>query len=230
MEQGAVKTDMAACRRCGACADACPTGARELAGREIDTDSVVAELERDRPFYDESGGGVTFTGGEPLEQPGFLGSLLRACRQVGIRTAVDTSGAVPWEAVEAIVPSTDLFLYDLKLVDDSKHRRFTGASNRPVLDNLKRLCSSGCAVRLRIPLIPGINDSPQELGDLAECASGLSGLLGVDLLPFHAFGGSKYESLGRPYRMAGTRPLSGDRVTQIRRLFEARGLRVGIGG
>jgi len=230
VEDGRIFTDRTRCTRCGACTEVCYAEAREMAGQEMSVETVMAEIERDVAFYDTSGGGVTFSGGEPLMQPEFLLALLRACRERGIHTVVDTCGYGPWEAVEAVAEETDLFLYDLKLMDDAKHRRYTGASNRRILDNLRRLSELGASIRLRVPVIPGVNDDGEEMHRLGTFAARLPNVTRVDLLPYHPTGKGKYERLGREYPLPDLRPPSEERIREIARLLEDFGLEVGIGG
>lgn len=152
---GGVLTNRALCTSCGVCTQACVAEARELVGRKVTTAEIMAEISRDLAFYDESGGGVTFSGGEPLLQADFLLELLRECKRQEIHTAVDTSGAASWAALAQIAPFVDLFLYDLKLMDEARHKAATGAGNRLILDNLGRLAATGAAIQLRVALIPG---------------------------------------------------------------------------
>ena len=213
--RGAMATDPSKCVRCGACVDVCMADARQIIGRRMGVDAVMAELEADRPFYDESGGGVTFSGGEPLFQADFLERLLRECRDRGIHTAVDTSGHAPWETVDRIRGWADLFLYDLKLVDDQKHRRLTGASNGRILENLKKLSERGHRIVLRIPVVPGINDGAGDIRRIAEFAAGLGSIERVVLLPYHRLGADKYRRLGRTYRLPETPEPSAERIAKI---------------
>ena len=228
-DSGLTDTLRAHCAVCGECTMACPSGAREIVGREITVEQLVAELERDTAFFDGSGGGVTFSGGEPLMQAAFLDAALRACREMGLHTAVETAGFAPWAAVE-VAAHADLVLFDLKVFDDTRHRQVTGVSNRPILENLARLAATGGCLRVRIPLVPGINDSPDELdgmgGFLAE-----HGLRDVDLLPYHTAGLAKYRRLGRDAPMPpDTTPPSDAHVAQARGRLEQFGLSVHVGG
>ncbi len=212
------------CRRCFQCIEECFSGALLKTGKEVDTSQVIAEIERDREYYRFSNGGVTFSGGEPLLQKDFLKSLLIECRLRGIHSAVDTAGNVAWEILEEIVPLTDLFLYDVKGYDEEVHRSATGAGNRRILENLKRLSEAGSQVWIRIPVIPGINASPEEMTRIADFLAPLGGIRWVELLPFHTLGAEKYASLGREYPMAGTKPPSKEHMAQYQRILEERGL------
>jgi pyruvate formate lyase activating enzyme len=223
-------TDRALCLACGVCTDYCAGEARELVGREMQVDEVLAEIERDLAFFDESSGGVTFSGGDPLFQPDFLLALLRGCKALEIHTAVDTSGAASWATLDRIRPFVDLFLYDMKLFDDSRHRAATGSSNRVILDNLRRLSEVGAAIQLRLAIIPGINDDEENLRRTAEFAAALPHIRGVSILPFHNSAQEKYGNLGLDYPMKGVRPPGDARMEEIGRLLSEYGLEVSLGG
>ena len=156
---------------------------------------ITDEIAKDIVFYDESGGGVTFSGGEPMMHTDFLSELLTYCRGMGIHTAVDTCGYADPDEFGKIADSVDLFLYDLKLMDDDMHQKYTGVSNLPILDNLKKLSELNKNIRIRIPLIPGITDTEQNLRDIAGFLSRLKNIPLIDLLPFNLFGESKYRKL-----------------------------------
>jgi pyruvate formate lyase activating enzyme len=167
---------------------------------------VMANIEREIPFYDESGGGVTFSGGEPLMQPGFLLALLKACRKQEIHTVVDTSGFANWKVFEQIRGDVDLFLYDLKHMDSAHHREVTGMPNEVILENLRHLDAVGAKCIVRIPLIPGINDDEKNLVESGEFLASLSRIQSVELMGYHDIAQAKYEALGREYVLNGTKP------------------------
>jgi pyruvate formate lyase activating enzyme len=217
------------CALCGTCAAVCPTGAREIAGRRVTVSELLAEIERDVVFYDQSGGGVTFSGGEPLAQAAFLEAMLAACRERAIHSAIETSGFAPIDRFQAVAALADLVLFDVKLLDDERHRRVTGVSNRIILENLARLARWHRAVRVRVPLVPGVNDAPSDLDAIGRLLASL-GLHAVDVLPYHTAGAAKYARLGRPYRLAGAPPPSSDVVAGAVRALEASGLAVHVGG
>jgi len=169
---------------------------------------VMEEIERDLVFFDESSGGATFSGGEPLAQPEFLRLLLEASERLGVHRAVDTSGHAEAETLDRIAEKTDLFLYDLKLIDPEKHLAFTGVSNDRILENLERLNAAGAAVVIRFPLIPGVNDDMESVKALGRFAAGLKHPPPVDILPFHRAGMQKYSRMGRKYPMHDTAPPS----------------------
>jgi len=218
------------CISCGDCAAGCMSGAREMAGRSMTSAEVLAEIERDRLFYEESGGGVTFSGGEPLFQHRFLVDLLRACRQLELHTAIDTSGFASWEVFEQVLPYTDLVLYDLKHSDPELHLRYTGAPLAPILRNLERLAQRGTPLWLRVPVVPGLNDDEANLRRVGELAAGLPNLLQVNLLAYHRSAASKYERLGRSYRLPDTPAASDELMESAASLLRSYGLAVVIGG
>jgi pyruvate formate lyase activating enzyme len=218
------------CARCGACAAVCYAEARRMVGREATVEEMMAEVERDAAFYEQSGGGVTFSGGEPLMQIEFLDALLRASRARNIHTALDTCGYAPWESIDRIRGMVDLFLYDIKIVDDVRHRELTGVSNEPIIANLKALSRHGHDIRLRFPAIPGVNDDARNLLEIGALASSLPALIGLDIIPINGLGAEKYARLGRLYRLAGTPALSVGRAAEIVGMLSAFGLRVNIGG
>ncbi|QEM67832.1 glycyl-radical enzyme activating protein [Geobacter sp. FeAm09] len=224
------KQSPADCILCGACVEACPPGARTLAGTAMTTAQVLAVVMQDRVFYEESGGGVTFSGGEPLMQYEFLRSLLAACREQGIRTAVDTGGFAPREHLLEIAGLADLILYDLKLMDDRRHREATGLGNRLVLDNLAALGQAHGAIWIRVPIIPGVNDDMGNLAATARLAAGIPGVRQVNLLPFHRTWHAKLGRLGRAMPDNDTATPSRERMEEVAEIFRGAGLTTRIGG
>jgi len=219
-------TDWEICDHCGKCAEICYAGAREIVGREINLDQLMIELERDIPFYDQSGGGVTFTGGEPLQQRKFLQEALMACKQQNIRTAVDTSGSTAWGNFESILPLTDLFLYDVKHMDAEKHRLYTTVSNGKILNNLQKLSNVRANIIVRIPIIPGMNDDAKNLTACGAFLADLPHLEGVELMPYHEIGVAKYQALGMLYKMGDTVPPNTQQICEIEELFINYGVKV----
>jgi pyruvate formate lyase activating enzyme len=215
---------------CGACVEACPTQGRQIVGQELSVSQVLETVLQDQIFYEESGGGVTFSGGEPLSQPGFLRSLLEACRGRGVHTTVDTCGLARAEDVLAVVALTDLFLYDLKFMDDAKHRRYTGVSNALILENLQALGRSHGRIWLRVPIIPGINDDPADLEAAARFAAGIPGVQQVNLLPFHRTGLPKSLRLGQDSGLEEVQPPSTIAMNRAMDIFTRAGLAVKQGG
>ena len=230
--------DRAGCVRCGKCVSTCVTGARQMVGTHMTVAEVLAEILKDRIFYDDSGGGVTVSGGEPFAQPEFLRDLLEACRAECIHTAVDTCGFASLEDLLSIAPLTDLFLYDLKILDDDVHRRFTGVSNAAILDNLKALSGEHSNIWIRVPVIPGFNDDAYHLDAIARFAASVDGVRQVNLLPFHELGMHKNEHLGRedaqaPVSSASAAPVSSATADCLKGAADrcrAAGVPVHIGG
>lgn len=218
------------CQLCGDCTEACPTEAIQLVGISVSVDEVMTEIEKDVLYYDQSGGGVTFSGGEPLQQIDFLAALLQRCKEHEIHTAVDTSGLAAWERFERILPYTDIFLYDLKLMDDEKHRQFTGVSNRLILENLQKLTEAGAKVSVRIPIVPNINDDEENIRATREFIAALGTIQQVDLLPYHNIASDKYHRMAHEYALEDVKTPSNERMKNLAARFEKNGVRVKIGG
>jgi pyruvate formate lyase activating enzyme len=227
---GGVHTDDAQCTLCGACAQVCYAEARELVGREMSVAQAMAEIEQDVAFYDGSGGGVTVSGGEPLAQPEFLLALLRACREKEIHTVLDTCGYAPWETLDRVRPWVDLFLYDLKLIDDARHRALTEVSSAPILRNLAQLSRQGHQIVVRVPIIPGVNDDKENLRQMAAALARLPRQHPVELLPYHPAAADKYARMQKPYDLTHVRPPSDERMAELADLLRDVGLHVNTGG
>ncbi len=222
--------DGAKCRVCGVCTDTCPALAHEATGAGMQVDEVLDAIEKDRPFYEGSSGGVTFSGGEPLSQPGFLLELLRECGRRELHRTVDTCGFVETALLLYVARETDLFLYDLKHMDSAEHARVTGVPNERILENLASLCRHGHAVQVRMPLIPGINDSEANLQSTGTFVASLPGIGSIDLLPYHGSAVAKYAKLGMEYRGATIPKSNPQDVERAARTLERHGLTVRIGG
>lgn len=227
--EGKAATDLGSCVRCGECLVYCPQNGRNICGQEMSVEAVLAEVLKDQVFYQRSGGGVTFSGGEAMAQLDFLAAALRACKAAGLQTAVDTSGAVPWASFERVQPLTDLFLYDLKLLDDAAHRTYTGVSNRGLLENLRKLSAATDAIWIRFPVIPSINDDAENIARSIEFLKTIR-FRQLNLLPYHELGKGKAAQLGRAYRMEGVTPPSAERMEELRAQFAAAGFTVVTGG
>ena len=182
------------CVLCGDCAQVCVNGARVLSGRIYNVEQVMETVLSDRAFYEKSGGGVTFSGGECMLQPEFLGALLKACKREGISTAVDTAGCVPYDRFERILPDTDLVLFDIKCVSPELHRQFAGVDNGLILENYQRLLAAGARVWARIPFVPGFNDGPEMAKIRAFLAQNSPEK--TEILPYHDLGVSKHAAAG----------------------------------
>lgn len=217
------------CRTCGLCVNICSAKAREFIGKNVSTDEVLSEVRKDLIFYQESKGGVTFSGGEPMLQIDFLTQLLYCCKKEGMHTAVDTCGYLPWSYFEKIENTVDLWLYDIKLIDEAKHLEYTGVSNRLILENLKKLSLKTKSIEIRIPLIPGINDSPEEINQIALLVDSLK-IEKVSLLPFHKMGMEKYQRLGIEEKLQGLKTPTEEHITRLQQIFQNKHIKVTIGG
>jgi pyruvate formate lyase activating enzyme len=218
------------CNVCGACAHVCPSEALSIVGEEIGVEETIEAIERDMAFFEESEGGVTFSGGEPLLQPDFLETLLHECNERGIHTTLDTSGHASPSVIAGVSRNVNLFLYDIKSLNEAKHRKYTDVSNRLILKNLQRLAKDGCDVAVSLPIIPGVNDDEENMRETAEFISSLQNVKYVSLLPYHKGGIAKYKNLGRQYKLEKVQPPSPQELTELREKFESYGLKVRIGG
>ena len=225
-----IERDDERCHQCGECAEVCPSEAREVVGRTVSVPDLVALIERDRLFFDESGGGVTFSGGEPLLQAEFLHAALRACGEREVHRVVDTSGLARPDVLLRVAAETDLFLYDLKVMDPARHRETTGVPNDLILANLRALDENGSRVRVRIPLIPGISDDDDNIERTAAFLDTLPGIRDVSVLPYHPSARDKHAKFGMPWHMDGAAEIPADRVQAIAALLESHDLTVDIGG
>lgn len=203
---------------------------RHTLGYHTTTGAVMEVIDKEAVFYDESGGGVTFSGGEPLMQPEFLKQLLQSCKDHGYHTAVDTSGHAPWQRLEEVLPFTDLFLYDLKHHDDELHQKYTGGSLRLILDNLSRLAQKHTNIVIRIPVVPGINDSAADNEAFAKIITGLGSIRQVHLLPYHNMAQHKYKHWGKENKLTNLDNLNKNDLLPAADFFAAKGFEVTIGG
>lgn len=221
--------DLELCSGHAVCARVCPSEARQLIGRRLTVQDLLAEIEEDRLYYEESGGGVTFSGGEPLLQWEFLLEVLRECGERDIHRAVDTTGHAPPEVVRRVARETDLFLYDVKVMDPELHRRTTGVELRPILDNLELLLREGARVRIRIPLIPGVT-TEGSIDRTAELLASLPATDGVNLLPFHRAARDKHRKFGLPWLLESDGEIPDHRISAWVSLMEKHGVRATVGG
>jgi pyruvate formate lyase activating enzyme len=226
-----IVTDGKKCTLCGRCAEACPSKAIEMSGKMYSAEELVAIIEKERVHIDQSGGGVTFSGGEPLMHPGFLIEMLDACGKKGLHRAVDTCGFASTETVLEVAKHTDLFLFDLKLMDPARHKKWTGVDNQLILKNLKLLAETGANINIRIPFIKNVNTGENEIRKMAEFVSGLQGKKPmVNLLPYHNIASGKYQKLEMEYNSGEMNEPSEKEIRQAIEIFKNRGLEVEVGG
>ena len=210
MIDGSRTYDRSLCQACGACVDVCYAEALRKAGKEVTVEEVLVETLADRAFYDASGGGITLSGGEPALQMHFAKALLQASKSSGIHTAIETAGNVPWKSLQCLLPWIDLVMFDLKLINATRHRQATGVSNERILENARRITATGKPVIFRTPVVPTVNDNPEDISEIAAFIQALNhqhqstqasnGCLSWELLPFHRLAADKYWSLGMEYR------------------------------
>lgn len=215
------------CNLCMECARNCPSGAIEAVGKYLTVGEVIAEIEEDKLFYQNSGGGITISGGEPLLQWEFALDLLKECKVRNLRTSLDTCGYARWDVMEKVLGYVDLVLYDIKDIDSAKHREATGVSNELILSNAEKV-SGKVRTWLRYAVIPSYNDSPSDIKRMARFASSIP-IEKVSLLPYHGLGEQKYERLGRMYPLSGISPPTEEHLKNIAKTFESLGLKVTIG-
>ena len=226
-----IVTDMQLCGLCGTCALVCPTKAIEMSGRKVTVAEVMRTIRRETVTMDQSGGGVTISGGEPMMQSEFLIELLDACGREGIHRAVDTTGLTKTETLLEVAKRTDLFLYDLKMMDPEKHVEFTGVDNRKILENLKVLAKSGANINIRIPLIAGVNADEDNLRQSAAFVAALAGdKKPVSLLPYHNIASHKYAKLGQEYDGGNMAEPPAETTAMAIRVFREFGLEAVVGG
>lgn len=218
------------CNACGLCTAACPSEALQMAGRKVSVEQIMNELAKDAIFYRTANGGITFSGGEPLAQIDFLHELLLSSKKQGWHTSVDTCGYAPFASFLKIMPLVDLFLYDLKMIDPAKHLHLTGMNNHLILENLAKLSHSANSLAIRIPLIPGSNDSETDIKQLADFCASLPRAHPVHLLPYHPGGSGKRKRLDQSEPLPGTRPPTAAKLQKIEGIFLQRKLAVTLGG
>jgi pyruvate formate lyase activating enzyme len=227
---GAIMIDRHKCDVCGQCAEACLYDAMQVVGREMSVGEVMDEVEKDRVFYEQSGGGVTLSGGDPAVQAAFAEALLDACRERGLRTAVDTAGLTRNGALDRLAAKSDLILFDLKLMDDARHGEFTGVSNAPILNNLERLAAAGSEIWVRIPLIRGVNDDDGNIRRTIDFLRSLRTIKRVGLLPYHSGGMEKARRINKESDFRRFETPSEERIAAIEAAFREAGFEVRRGG
>lgn len=228
---GKAVTDRKRCNVCGKCVDVCPEGIREVCGEEISVSKLIEKVLADRIFMENSGGGVTVSGGEALVQADFVAEFFKELKMLGIHTALDTSGFASWEQLEKVVRYTDLVLYDIKHMDSLEHCRLTGVPNEKILENLKKLSKENVDIYIRIPVIPGMNDSDKNICAVADFVHDeLGGKYETFLLPYHRMGEAKLENLEEKDGFLHLEPPSSEHMEHLKHFFDKRDLPVRIGG
>lgn len=233
MVNGQFLADRSKCDACGTCTDVCLNNAREICGRTYTIKELIREIEKDQMFYEESGGGVTLSGGESmLQDPEYMEQLCRQLHRKGFNIAVDTCGFAPWSTYERVLPYVDTFLYDVKLIEPERHKKYMGQDNALILENLKKLSQAGANINLRIPLITPVNTSDQDIQDIISFLKENDiRIVKTNLLPYHNTGNHKYEKLGEEYKGINFERPTDERLEQIRQQFIGAGFTsVKIGG
>lgn len=228
-QEGKVVINRQMCVLCERCSKSCPTNALEMIGRKMTVEQVMTEIRKDLIFYDQSGGGVTFSGGEPFFQFEYLDQLLDCCNREEIHTVVDTAGWISEERLLQIAPKIDLFLFDLKLMNSKKHEKYIGVSNELILSNLKKLTEKKYRVFVRIPIIPGINDDRENLQKTGEFLAKIK-IEQVYLLPYHNIGVGKYKKRKINYQLQDVQSPSAEKMQDLADILEKAGLQITIGG
>lgn len=231
VENGKKKINRFLCNNCAKCTKVCMTGGMTAIGSYKEVDEVFAVIEKDRIFYENSGGGVTLSGGEVTLQGSFATKLLKKCKEKGIHTAIETCGFTKWENFQKILQYTDLVFFDIKVIDSQKHKEYTGVSNDLILDNARKIANLGVPLVIRIPIIPGYTDSDNNLLGIAKfIKEELKGVKRIDVLPYEQIGISKYKRLGRKYFLESVDPPSKSHMEQVKEIFKSYGFNVQIGG
>jgi pyruvate formate lyase activating enzyme len=233
-EEGKIGRNFEKCVHCGNCAKVCPAGAREMRGSTMTVEEVLEKVGKDRVFYRRGGGGVTLSGGEVLMQPAFTANILKRCWEKLIHTAIETCAFGRWEDLRAILTYTNLAFIDIKHADPAAHKKLTGRSNRVILDNIRKAAAYFQGLKrhliVRLAVVPGINDSLENLRGIADFLKGLPGGWELNLLPYHKYGISKYDWLGMEYKLVDVEPPSRDRLLEMVRYFESLGVLCSLGG
>ncbi|MBC3901681.1 MAG: glycyl-radical enzyme activating protein [Firmicutes bacterium HGW-Firmicutes-4] len=218
------------CTHCGKCVEVCYAGALNMAGEEKTVEMVLSELKKDAIYYRNSGGGITFSGGEPFFQQEFFEQLLMGCRSIGWHTTIETTGVATEKGLNRILPLVDLVFMDIKHMDDQKHQLYTGTSNKTVLKNAKIIAKTGVPMIVRIPVIPEVNDDLMNIQATADFVRSLESVKELQLMPYHRLGQNKYDYLGREYALNEIKPANKASIDQLKEAVEAYGLKCSIGG
>lgn len=214
-DEKGVNVDRSSCRRCHLCADECYSRALKVMGQEMTVEEVFQKIAQDAVFYKHSGGGYTLSGGEPLLQDEFCLELADRCAQAGLRGAIETSGFGNAERFKKLIRKLELVFFDLKHMDDQRHKKLTGVSNSVILSNLKEIQDDAQEIVIRIPIIPGLNDEDENIAETANLCTGLKKVSGLELLPYHQLGEHKYESLGQDYSLTETRKPGFEQILKL---------------
>ena len=225
-----IERNQQACQLCAECVRSCPALVHEQTGWSVTVADVMTEISKDQPFYDQSGGGVTFSGGEPFDQPAFLMALLRACKRRGIHRAIDTSVYTSSQTLLEAAQLTDLILCDIKHMDPDQHKRFTGVDNKLILENIRLLDEAPCKIRIRLPLIPGVNDSSDNIAATVAFIKQLDTIEAVDVLPYHQAAKAKYDKMGSRYPGEYLSTLEDKSLEQTVALLDRNGITAVVGG
>ncbi|UCB59269.1 MAG: glycyl-radical enzyme activating protein [Thermoplasmatales archaeon] len=217
------------CTSCGNCVEICPTASQQIIGQKISAENTIKEIEKDRIFFETSNGGVTFSGGEPLMQHEFLKETLKLCKKRSIHTALDTSGFCHSDVFNTLIKFNDLFLYDLKIIDDQQHKKYTGVSNKKIIKNLDILQEKEKDIIIRFTIVKGITDTKENLRDIINLVSSFEKIKGIDLLPFHNVN-EKYQRIGKQNKLKDIKPPSSNDIKRIKKQFEQKDLNVRISG
>jgi pyruvate formate lyase activating enzyme len=233
-EEGKIGRDLERCRNCGKCTLVCPVGARELRGRSMTVEEVLQRVEKDRIFYRRGSGGITLSGGEILMQPAFAANILREASRRLIHTAIETCAFGSWEDLASVLLHTDLAFIDIKHTDAATHKKLTGRSNRQILSNIQKAAQFCLEFHrkliLRLAVVPGLNDSKTNLDQMVEFLNSLTGNWELNLLPYHRYGVSKYDWLGKRYELLDVQPPSRERLEELTKYFHSRGILCSLGG
>jgi len=227
---GKLVTNKTKCSACGECAKVCPTEARYVYGKYMTVEEIVEICKKDLSFYRRTGGGVTLSGGEPTYQYDFAIGILKVCKEEHINTAIETSGFSPWNRFRDILIYTDYVLYDIKHMDPLEHKKLTGVTNKIILDNLKKTSKMGKSIFVRVPIIPGLNDSQENLDAMVNFLKSLDNIVIVNLLPYHEYGKGKYDRLNRIYPLDHKHPPHREDMERAKKIIEKSGFDVKIGG
>jgi len=215
-ENSGLSIDKEKCINCGKCIESCFYGARQITGKEYTVAELMDKISKDKPFFDKSGGGVTFSGGEPLLQGEFLREIISECKKQNIHVAIETAGKVPTETFMNIINDIDLIYFDIKHVDEKKHKTYTHSDNYLIKKNLEIISGLHKNIIVRIPVIPGFNSEEEDIMEIFNFLKNLKTLIGIELLPFHRLGESKYRFLDRIYKYEDVEPVGGETIEELK--------------